>query len=501
MVNIGGDSSGFRRLSERRERPTIWAVLTQGVLVAALVVTATTSASAAGSPGLGSKVATANGGGGAALTGPNISSIETFAAGTKNKQAPLFFDQGTETDLFNPTDIKFSPLGLFLAVANTAAGVGGVPPVAGTLIFSANANGNTGPLQVLQTPLTDQTQGVAFDAEGDLWVSNLLPAHCLETAAKDCTPTSPDFCGLGSLQEFVPTGLEPSPFNTVPVRTILPCGLVDPAVPADGSVVSDLIGPIGMFVDETSVEVCVPSGSPSGACAAVGGVPADLIENPVFTHRVWVVDNLAGAVTVYEPELAEAIGNQIGTGGGLITDDFTAQAPIGGTFSTAAFAGDKTSPQYIASGLVLLTPDVYLTDILGGFKGRGRIKEFSTTAAPAFCAQPFGETDPADCDVFVLDSFLTGTFEGSIEGSKTKLDQPEGIGSVADTIYVTNTLSWTIEQFAPDSFAIDGANIKPEVIVRGPTNKKSKQRMIAPFGLAVPFPTPTAVPTDTATAK
>lgn len=487
MVNIGGESSGFRRLSERRERPTIWTMLTRGTLAATMIV-AMASLASAGQPTLADNVAVVNSGGGAAVNGPNIGSMETFAAGSKNKQKPLFFNQGTNTGLINATDIKFDIDNQFLVVANSAAALA----VATAINFYAvNANSNTGP--VLQiTPLTDPEMalpdGLAFEQDDDLWIANVLPPHCV--ASNPCTTTSPDLCGVGSIQQFLAG--ETTPNQTISANG---CSAIDPLNP-------HIFAPQGMVIDQGVAAICLPTTEGEQGICQTGQTE----DTAFITDRIWVVNNGLGAVTVYEPEVINFLGEFSGN----------EQPPIGGFFPTTtdnllppAAGGDSTdvtSPRYIAKDLFPGSA-AYITDPTLGFKGRGRIKIFSTTESPfQVCVS---ESDP--CTEFLQIPAITAAFEDSIEGDRTKLDFPQGIAvepteisagaaapSVAslldDTVYVANSLSWTIEQFD----AGDTGNSKPTVIVRGPTNKKSKLRMINPIGLTIPS---VPLPTATATAS
>jgi hypothetical protein len=511
MVTIGGNASGHKRLSERRQRPRLVATLVEGLATAAMVLATTSGALAGSKPGLATTVAVSNAGGGIALAPATTgASIETFAPGTRGNEGPKTLNTGSATDLNNSTDVKFDPTGLFLAVSNSAAAAAFAQ---GVLLFASTATSNTGPvtaITVATDPQIDYPDGVAWEADGHLWAANLLPAFCLETPLKDCAATSADFCGFGSIQEFETPELG-APVNPTPVRTINPCGLVNAAVGlGDGTVAAELVGPRGMVADQTSVEVCVPSAAPPSGnpCFAVGGIPVvppPGFSNPVTTDRLWVVDNLAGLVTIYEPELVDTLVAEFGTpaGNGLITGDGTSQAPIGGAFSTLVVGTEAaTSPQYIALGE--LEEAAYITDADGGFatgKGahavqRGQISEFGTETVPATCAIPFltgGAPTPPNfsegCSVIVLGATVLAEAESVIGGKKTGLNGPAGIAAIPslddedDTILVANSVGWTIEQFAPGA----EGNVGAEVVVNGPGGYKGKTKLFNPVGLGIPF--------------
>ncbi|HUA32250.1 MAG TPA: hypothetical protein VMA09_01490 [Candidatus Binataceae bacterium] len=517
MVTIGGNENGSAHPVSNR--PPLLARVAGTLAATALIVSTGSSVLAApAAPKItASPVAIVSAGGGANLTGASLSSIEVFKLGSQLNSGPTQYLHGSAVGLLNATDIKYSPGDNFFAVSNSATALGGTAAVGGaTYIYSAAANGNQGPVQSLISPSTDIPDGVSWDADGDLWVADFGTPSCAVTAPGVCNSKSIDICPVpGTIEEFVPNGstlTAPNVMYPIPVRVIKACSSVYTSASAryPGTIItSGIVAPVGIAVSpgEGSVQVCVPGYPTSNyGCGALGGVNAPIgYYGKVYTHAVFVVDSATGTITVYEPELEEAIGNGIAFGRGLISEDFgvangtpdtivEAMAPLG---SGLTGLGEFVDPQYIAFGATGGSgPQLLVTDARGGPVGRGSISSIPTYISTApFCAQPFGTT-PATfangCTVLVEGGKFSGETPTVISSSSnphikdlTGLRSPEGIAALVsakgylDAIFVANPLTGQFEQFAPTA----SGNASPAVVIGGNTNLS---KMILPWGLTIP---------------
>jgi hypothetical protein len=300
-----------------------------------------------------------------------------------------------------------------------------------------------------------------------------------------------------------------------------------------------LAEPVGIKVDTVSAELCYP---PADTLAEPPTVPTDycgggtLVET-IYTRRVWVVNRFLGLVTEYLPDLACALAPSYCPGNSGITgaptslaqmppfaaffsttdalppaSDATLPPACGSTTPSPGLCGgdtgvpcsvDSTNPNYIAtqifasacddlSGGSLTCPEVYVTDLAGGFKGNGRIKFFATIPADVCLAT---DTTGTYC-VFAVRGALFGLPDKTIEGKKTRLAKVMGIAAqpaaipVAssqssaitgepDNLFVTNVDGNSILQFS----SLEEGNVRPDAFVRG-----RRTKMNQPSGLAVTAP-------------
>ena len=538
MVTIGGNEHGSAHPVSTRS-PLLARMA--GTLAAAALIATGSSAFAVSPPNptTASQVAVTSAGPGPNINGASLSSIEVFKAKSAKNAAPSQYLHGSAVGLLNPTDIKYSPGNNFFAVSNSATGLGGIAAFGGaTNLFSAAANGNQTFVQSLPSQSTYIPDGVSWDADGDLWVADLATPSCVLSLPgqppttggpsttcttgvatnKPPTPPSADLCSVtvagkqvnivGTIEEFVPNGASlaaPNVMFPIPVRTIKTCGAVSKYDPTD-IVSSGIFAPVGILVSpgETGVQVCVPTDYPkSYGCGAFGGRPAYELGNGgvVYTHAVVVVDSATAELTVYEPELEEAIGNEFGAGEGLITKDFgsgvstgiiEAMAPLGGVLGS----GDFVNPQYVAAGAISNSggPQLLVTDVNGGPFKRGSVVSIPTyvPSAPVFCAQPFGPFVEGECDVFTIGGTLVGKTPSFIEANSNKhvkdvtgLTSPEGIAALVSSnnvltqIFVANPLTGSFYQFAGSA----AGNAAPQTTVGGNTNIS---KMVFPWGLTIP---------------
>jgi hypothetical protein len=424
-----------------------WLSFASGIFALTLVAVAVAGPAYAG-PTLTSNAVVSNSG---AILSP---SWETFAAGSKKHAKPINLDQGAATGLNAPAGVAITADGHVWVADNLANAV---------LEFSGTANGNTAPEAVIAGPDTglNTPSGLVIDADGNLVVTNSLGATL--------DPVSGALCSLGSITVYSPG----SSGDAVPLLTIQGCSTA-------------LFEPVGIVADATTVHIFALVGFDP-----ITGAPiyADVADFPA-NNRYWVTNLAVGYITVYLPDF---------TGGGDAP-------PAGGFFATttdglllASIGGasvDLSVPDYIALGAAIgLSPEVYISDDTLGYKGKGRIKEFSTLDVGGPFVTCLAHLDPLDptslCTEFYT-PFEIGVFSTSIEGKKTKLNFPQGIAALntgaGDAIFVVNTDTNTLEEFSPGA----SGNVKPMIKMSG-----ARTGMHEPVGLAVPgaVATPVATPT------
>jgi hypothetical protein len=365
-----------------------------------------------------------------------------------------------------------------------------VPPAKQNAVITLPLNLDTGiwPEPNLSVPPTA--------ADSNVWVTNLSPlvcsntdfqdCNCFDTPLADCTTSHPaaDVCGSGSLVQWAVGA--PSP--TIMIGGC-PAGVTDPAE------FSDVVAPIGIFVDDVPVTVCEPA---DDSDLSQGNCEDGQVENTsedFDAPRIWAVESGLGAVTLHVPALAEELGLSIPTNVQFPLSTavpppatiFFSQPPLGGFFAVTTDGllpppdGDSTdvptTPKYIAIDASQTT--AYVTDTsLGkrrtGTKGEfGRIKEFSLSSTPTqFCVDP--PLAPADdCNTFWQIPVVDGTFTTTIEGRGTMLNAPQGIatftlpGVTGDFVIVANTGSNTVTEYAPGATG----NTKPDAVLSSPGGK------------------------------
>jgi hypothetical protein len=440
-----------------------------------------------------------------------------YSAGQKNAQKPVTTLSGGSNFLIGPSGVDVD---LFVGLECVTSGLANL-----VTCYQLGANGNTGPAAPPFSNPLDPTTGKAQAAatalplnldtgiapepnlnvppeaaDSNQWVTNISPLVCINSNLATCNATSPkapDVCGSGSLVQWAIAAPSPS--------------LMIGGCPAGGTnpeLFSDVIAPIGVFVDDVPVTVCEPaSANPD---LSQGNCEAGQVENTdaeFATPRIWAVESGLGAVTLHVPAVAEAAGLSFATTVQFPlsattpppTSIFVAQPPIGGFFATTtdgllpAPAGDSvdtTSPKYIALGAA--EGEAYITDTALGPRRKatrgefGRIKEFTLSSTPTqFCVEFDLTTTPPTCTEWFQIPVVAGTFETTIEGRGTKLNVPQGIvaftipGASGDFIMVANTGSNTVTEYAPGA----SGNAKPDAILSGPGAKV--HTLDLPVGLAL----------------
>lgn len=435
-------------------------VVLGAVMIAVVVLSSNTNARAQASGRLDHSVVVVN------SRGVVSGSIETFAAGSKKNNTPEFLDvlSGEVAILQAASGVAVSPVSFqnFVCSTNQDAVLGFSPTATGANILPE--------IEIFQTvtlPLFEFTPyfptGVAFDSmahptldtTGDIYVANY----------------SSFYCGGGSI------GVYPGPDDaagTAPPNLILE----DCTTP--------MLQPVGLFVDETTINICL--GTADTATDLCNPAEGNLII-PVPTRRIWVVNRNGGYVTIYAPDLADTL-DQMRLSSFCVPDsnntpaptNFCVEPPFGGFFYTTTdglspFNGssDTTTPNYLAVNTS--ETDAYITDISGGFKGRGRVKAFALQGS-AVCL----EQESGNCKVAAT-PFLSRTdtvMDKEIAGARTMINLPMGI-SVAtvaggDELFVTNVNNNSLVEFGPGA----SGEAAPIAVVEGPSTG-----MIQPAGNAI----------------
>jgi hypothetical protein len=437
----------------------------------------------------------------------NAGSLETFAGGTKRNTKPLYRNVGPDTLL------QSFPGSPFLATG--PAGVAMTPDspnhvsVVGQLInavltFSMTANGDSPPETVLAGPDTllgtpggdtyglspyyfdSHSQGVA-SSYSELYVTNIDSVFPLPSPLPSSAPTP---VVAASVTEY-PEGANG---DWIPDEVI-----------GGDPLVTVLYEPIGIYVDTTSIELCLGE-----ALTATDLCNDPYLSETFSTRRVWVVQPAIGLVSLFVPEAACDISYAFYLGGAFpeplwchgssgnpaLQPNVIQQPPLGGTFFTTedglpppALGGsstDPTDPNFIAVQQYASLPEVYITDLAGGFHGHGRIKFFYTVPFD----QCLATATDGDCTVAVRGG-LFGIPDGTIEGKKAMLGKPMGIAAMptsapvagsqssdyVDNLFVTNIDRNNIVQFSSS----ERGNVPPDAYIQG-----KKTRMNQPTGIAIP---------------
>jgi hypothetical protein len=439
----------------------------------------------------------------------NAGSLETFAGGTKKNTKPLYRNIGPETLL------QSFPGSPFFGTAPTGVAITFDSPhhvsVVGELVnavltFTNTANGDTPPETVLFGPDTllglpagdtyglspffrDTQQGL-ISPFSELYVTNIDTALPLPSPIPSSLPTPV----VGAAVTEYPEGADG---DWAP----------DEVIGGDPSV-TVLFEPVGIYVDSTNIELCL----------GLADTATDLCDDPqesfnYGTRRVWVVQPAIGLVSLFVPEAACSISEVFtslgafpeplwchGTSGNpALQDNVIQQPPLGGTFFTTedglappALGGsstDPTEPNFLAVQQYAEFPEVYITDLLGGFHNHGRIKFFYTV--------PFDQclaTTTTTAGTFCIAAIRGGIFgipDGTIEGKKANLKKPMGIAAqplavplaagqsseYIDNLFVTNVDRNSIVQFS----STERGNVRPDAFIQG-----RRTKMNQPTGIAIP---------------
>jgi hypothetical protein len=506
MMTVGGNPFRIARPS-RAQRFSLrdWLPLACATLGAAIFAMGVPSSAWARPSGpLATTVWIANGG------AFNAGSLETFVGGQKKNTHPVYRNVGPNTLLQNFPGSPFlatGPAGLTLSPDSDHVTVVG-SLVNAVLTFSPTSNGDTAPETVLAGPDTllgtpngdayglspfffdaNRSQGLAVSGFNELYVTNIASVLPLPSPIPSSLPTP---VVAASITEY-PEGANG---DYIPDEVIGG----DPAVTV-------LYEPIGIYVDTTSIELCL------GEAATATDLCNAPAESETFsTRRVWVVQPAIGLVAIYVPEAACDISYAFYLGGGFpeplwchgtsgnpaLQDNVIQQPPLGGTFFTTedglpppALGGSSTDPtdaNFLAVQQYSSLPEVYITDLAGGFKGHGRIKFFYTVPYD----QCLLTATDGDCTVAIRGG-LFGIPDGTIEGKKALLGKPMGIAamptstpvsstqssSYLDNLFVTNIDNNSIVQFSSS----ERGNVQPDAFIRG-----QKTRMNQPTGIGIKPP-------------
>jgi hypothetical protein len=428
----------------------------------------------------------------------NAGSLETFAGGTKKNTKPLYRNIGPETLL------QSFPGSPFFGTAPTGVAITFDSPhhvsVVGELVnavltFTDTANGDTPPETVLFGPDTglglpagdtygfsplvrDTQQGLIFPFS-ELYVTNIASG----------------FDGNGAVTEY-PEGANGD-------RT------PDEAIGGDAAV-TFMAEPVGVYVDFTTFDACFGlEPTATDLCNNESGQD-EIVSIP--TRRIWVVQRFLGLVTLYVPEVACFLspynpgasppvpGFCPGQSLNVALPSYVAQQPpLGGVFPTTVdgefppvvggSSTDPTEPNFLAVQQYAQFPEVYITDLLGGFHNHGRIKFFYTIPIDQ-CLATTETTAGTMCTVAIRGG-LYGLPDGTIEGKKANLKKPMGIAAqplavpvaagqsseYIDNLFVTNVDRNSIVQFS----STERGNVRPDAFIQG-----RRTKMNQPTGIAVP---------------
>ena len=400
-------------------------------------------------------------------------SIATFSAGSKGNSAPKYLNI-----LLNDVAQQFSGVAV-----SPKTGENFVVESFGLAVleFSPTANARKLPQSRPQVIIDgDNTglvfpEGVAFDSKqdpivdtsGQFYVANncsTLPKSGNYCSSMMCTTSPDEIDGKVTVFNAGARG------NAAPNLTIEGCN-------------TSLGGPIGIFVDEATVSVCI--GSAATAADLCNPANGNVIV-PVPTRRIWVVndeavdnnpDDLAfGTVTIYAPELAFVLSLSNCADNPQTGQPVCDEAPLGGMFSTAGEGDtpDFTSiPQFIAVNQD--ESSAYVTDA-----DFGRVKAFDLTSAPNCMTTDAG----GNCRV-AIDKYITGAYRASIFGRHTLLKSPLGVSvkstAEGDELFVADLRNRILE-FGPQA-ALNGGDLAPIAQLKG-----GRTRLNEPIGVAVSPP-------------
>jgi hypothetical protein len=480
MMTVGGNPFQIARPSgARRARLRGWLPLASAMLGAAiLAVGMSSSAWARPSGPLATTVWVANGG------AFNAGSLVTFAGGSSRNSKPLFFNVGPDSLLQSFPGSPFlatGPTGVALTPDSDHVSVVG-QLIDAVLTYTPTANGDVPPETLIAGPDT----GLASPA-GD--------AYGMSPYYFDTQANQQQLVRLVSSELYV-TNINSS-------VTEYPEGASGDYYPDEiiggDPTVTFLAEPVGIYVDTAQFYFCTPYGeqgpspNPSDLCNY------GMESGPVNTRRVWVVNRFLGIVTIYVPEVAcDVYSGFCRNGNGSLPSNFAEQPPLGGVFPTTTdgefppIAGgsstDPTNPNFIAVQPYATYPEIYITDLAGGYHNKkGRIK--------FFFAYPYdqcleSETD-GDC-LLALRGAITGLPDGQIGGMKTLLNKPMGIvasstyvpstkqsSEYTDNLIVTNVDANNLVQFSSS----ERGNIPPDAFIRG-----KKTKLLQPTGIGISMP-------------
>jgi hypothetical protein len=507
MMTVGGNPFQIARpFGARRARLRGWLTLGSAMLAAAILAVGMSSSAWAGagpSGPLAAQVWVANGG------AFNAGSMVTFAAGSSKNAKPLYFNVGKASLLQNfpgspflatgPAGVALTPDGQHVTVAGELVAIPGTDIQGAVMTYTPTANGDVAPEDVIfGGDIPEFSTGTELSAPTGVVYGPIPFFYDAQQSAQQIMLGSSELYvtnqlsaafALPSITEY-PEGS--GNLGGVPFAIGFPVSLASTDVEPD-EVIYGAAEPIGIYVDTAYMTYCIP-----GVESAPTTDPTTLCNTGIayetYTRRIWVVDRYLGAVLVFVPEFECNLGLNADAchGNGDLPPGHIALNPIGGIFPTTndgvfpPASSDPTEPNYLAVGGVnSLTPDLYITDLAGGYHHKGRIKFFYTNLVDeCIDRDTFG-----DC-ILALRGVVQGTYDGAISGSHTKLGKPMGIAAAptgvavssnqssaaTDNIFVTNIDRNNIVQFSSG----ERGNIRPDAYIQG-----KKTKLLQPTGIAV----------------
>jgi DNA-binding beta-propeller fold protein YncE len=398
-------------------------------------------------------------------------SVATFASGSKGNRAPQFLNVLKDNTNQQFTGLAISPATGERFVAESL--------LAKIVEFSPTANATklpqSKPDAFIVGPRTGMVYpfGVAFDMKahptvdttGQVYVANDCslpdPANLGECASLNCTANENEVDGSVTIYDNGATG------NAAPNLTIEGCATL-------------LGAPVGIFVDEATVNVC--TGIAADADALCEPSSGNSIV-PVRTRRIWVVNSETiqspegfgfGLITIYAPELATFLGADDCSSSPMTGEPVCDEAPFGGFFLTATDPGNDSDPQFIAVNSSETT--AYITDA-----DIGRVKAFDLTSG----AQCLATDSMGNCTT-AINAFILAGFRSATSGRHTRFSTPLGISTVTtptgDEVFVTNFDGDNLLEFGPGAI-LNGGDVAPLVLIKGGRTKLNE-----PIGLAISPP-------------
>jgi hypothetical protein len=396
-------------------------------------------------------------------------SVETFAAGSKGNRAPEFLNVLKDYTSQRFDGLAINPLTGELFITESLE-----PAIAE---FAPNANATKVPLSFPEVIIFGSETGLLFplgiafdtaahptvDTTGQVYVANncslLNPKKRAECLSLGCTSNPDEVDGSITVYNGYASG------NVPPNLTIEGCNTF-------------LGSPVGIFVDEATVDVCIGTAdNAADLCDPSSGNSTV----PVRTRRIWVVNTtitssdagFVSLVTVYAPELAEALGVSNCFSSAVTGKPICNELPLAGFFSTS-IAGAASAPQDIAVNASETT--AYITDAY-----MGQLKLFNLNA-DASCL----ETDSLGNCTIAISPFISASFRSAILGRHTFLSGPQGVSAVStptgDEVFVTNFRANSLVEFGPDALSV-GGDVAPLALIKG-----LRTGLNQPLGVAVSPP-------------
>ena len=241
--------------------------------------------------------------------------------------------------------------------------------------------------------------------------------------------------------------------------------------------------PLGIFVDEATVNVCTGTAATAADLCNPSSVSAIV---PVPTRRIWVVnaegvdnaypDSTFAYVSVYAPELAAFLGVSNCAPNSSTGKPVCNEPPVAGIFSTAAGNGDASLPQFMAINETEAT--AYITDLDIRF---GKLKAFNLVPT----AECLSMDSNGNCKLAVS-PFVSANFRSSLSGPRTSLYNPVGVSTIStaagDEVFVANLRANSFVEFGP-GVALNGGDVAPLALIKGGRTKLNE-----PVGVAISPP-------------